>query len=121
MTGAQLQGAYVSGKLDLSFATAKGMTRLINCRFDEDVVALQARFEFLNLSGSHLPGLNAQGATVTGNVFLRGGFTAEGEVSLSGAQIGGQLNCDGGHFSNANGDALNAQKLVVDEWIWRKV
>lgn len=59
--GVQLEGAYISGKLDLSFATAKGATGLINCRFDEGVEALQARFELLNLSGSYLLGLNAEG------------------------------------------------------------
>lgn len=68
--GVRLRGAFVRGKLDLSFATAKGMTRLVNCRFDAKVEALQARLEFLNLGGSHLPGLNAQGAKVTGNVFF---------------------------------------------------
>ena len=111
--GVLLGGAYISGELDLSFITAKGATGLINCRFEEGVMALQARFRFLNLTGSHLPGLNAQGATVTGGVFLQGGFKAEGEVSLSGAQIGGQLSCIKGHFNNAGGFALNAQGATV--------
>jgi hypothetical protein len=111
--GVQLVGAYISGRLDLSFVTAKGATGLINCRFEEGVMALQARFEFLALTGSHLPGLNAQGVKVTGPVFLQGGFSAEGEVRLSGAEIGGQLSCVDGHFNNADGLALSAQGVKV--------
>jgi hypothetical protein len=107
-----LTGAYVTGTLDLDFATAKGRTRLVACRFENPIEALQARFEFLNLSCSHLPGLMAQGAQVTGNVILRG-VTTEGEVSLSGAGIGGPLECDGARFGNPKGKALNAQGARV--------
>jgi len=38
------------------------------------------------------------------------GFSAEGAVSLSGAEIGGQLRCEYGQFKNAAGVALNAKK-----------
>jgi len=34
--------------------------------------------------GSHLPGLNLQGAKVDGSIFLREGFHALGKVRLSG-------------------------------------
>lgn len=44
---------------------------------------------------------------------MHGGFTAEGEVRLSGAEVGGVLNCEGGHFTNAKGFALNAQGAKV--------
>lgn len=42
-------------------------------------------------------------------------------MSLSGAEIGGQLSCVNGHFNNANGTALSAQILVTDELHWRGV
>ncbi|MET4129908.1 hypothetical protein [Roseovarius sp. MBR-6] len=111
-SGVDLTGAYVTGTLDLDFATAKGATGLFACRFENPIEALQARFEFLNLSRSNMPGLMAQGARVTGNVFLRG-VTAEGEVRLSEAMIGGQLACVGARFENAGGRALNAQGARV--------
>jgi len=44
-------------------------------------------------------------------VFLAGRFEAKGEVSLSGAKIGGQLTCRDGKFQNPNGTALNAQSI----------
>jgi len=43
-------------------------------------------------------------------------------VSLSGAEIGGQLDCEGGRFENAKGIALNMQRLkVTGGVIWRGV
>ena len=111
--GVQLVGAYVTGELELDFAKAKGQTFLCKCRFKNSVSALQARFQLLNLGGSALPGLNAQGANVTGPVYLRLGFHATGEVSLSNAKIGGQLDCHRGRFNNPKGMALNAQSAEV--------
>ncbi len=46
------------------------------------------------------------------DVFLRG-TTTKGEVSLSGADIGGQLGCEGASFENFGGVALNAQTLRI--------
>lgn len=111
--GVRLSGAYIKGELDLSFAAARGSTALIACRFEKPVSAMQARFAALILSGSVLPGLNAQGAEVKGGVFLDGDFTAKGEVSLFGVVIGVQLSCSGGTFDNPQGFALNAEGVEV--------
>ncbi len=111
--GVQLVGAYVSGPLNMDFGVAVGITLLHNCRFQKQISALQTRFGSLILSGSACPGLFAQGAEVTGDVFLADGFHATGEVLLAGAKIGGQLACGGGRFDNAGGHALNAQGAEV--------
>ena len=42
-------------------------------------------------------------------------FSAEGQVSLQGATIGGQLNCGGGLFSNPGGVALMADTVTVQQ------
>ena len=111
--GVYLKGAYVTGQLELSFCRAKGPTGLFNCRLEAGIEAMQTEFVALALSGSHLPALNAQGAIVQGGVFLRNGFHATGEVSLSGAEIGGRLSCLDGRFENAGGKALNAEGVKV--------
>ena len=110
--GIELWGAHVIGGLDLSFQTARGATLLINCRFDTQIIAIQARFEALSLPGSHLNGLNAQRAHVTGSVYLRN-ITAKASVDLKGATIGGQVACDGAKFLAKKGVALNAQGAHV--------
>ncbi|MCC5987238.1 MAG: hypothetical protein JJT95_06110 [Pararhodobacter sp.] len=118
--GVRLAGAYVTGALDLSFATARGETGLFRCRFEYPVNAQQTRFDLFLLDGSALPGLLAMGMQATGSVFLRDGFEAEGEVYLTHATIGGQLACDGGSFKAAKGEqgrrtgpALNAEGARV--------
>jgi len=47
-------------------------------------------------------------------VFLDKGFSAEGEVSLVGAQIGGNLDCEKGSFIQEQGKALFANGLKVE-------
>ncbi|MBL4691188.1 MAG: hypothetical protein JKY68_06975, partial [Rhodospirillales bacterium] len=46
--------------------------------------------------------LDAQSLTVKGAVLLRNGFSAKGRVSLMGAKIDGQLDCDDATFVNEN-------------------
>jgi hypothetical protein len=79
-----------------------------------------ARLPALYLNGSRTRSITADGVTVFGNVFLRAAFTAEGEVRLLGAQIGGDLDCSGGVFRNPpqkdvpeSGKALNADGINV--------
>ncbi|PQO22550.1 hypothetical protein C2I36_12390 [Rhodobacteraceae bacterium WD3A24] len=115
--GLRLVGAYIPDALTLDFARANGPTLVGDSRVAQPISARQSSFRALNLSGSHCPGLNAQGAQVDGDVFLRTGptdtpFHATGEVRLPGARIGGQLGC-GGRIENAGGDALNAQRAEV--------
>ena len=66
--------------------------------------------------------LNAQNIKVAAGVFLNSEysgsghpkeFKAEGEVSLAGSEIGGQLDCAGGNFQNEEGIALFAQGIKV--------
>ena len=58
-------------------------------------------------------GLHADGLMTKGSMYLRWGFSAEGEVRLFGANIGMNLDCEGGKFSNSGGDALSADGLTT--------
>ena len=124
--GIHLAGAVVTGECDLETASAVCSLFFGNCRFDTAPVLRQARIARLNLQGSFVPALAADGANITGDVFLRNGFTAEGEVRLLGASIGGALDCVGGTFSNAgapNGeqiaaDALNLSSAKIAGVLW---
>jgi hypothetical protein len=60
-----------------------------------------------------VPSVTADGANVRGDVFLNNGVSAEGEVRLLGAQIGGSLECGGSAFKNPGGDALSADRANV--------
>lgn len=102
--GIRLGGAVVSGEFDLQTASDVCSLTFAACRFDTAPVLRQARIALLNLQGSFVPGLEADGANITGNVFLHTGFIAEGEVRLPGATIGGQLSCIRGTFRNRTDD-----------------
>ena len=110
--GADLWGAYIKGPLDLDFATVKGATQLRKCHFDSQVDAIQTRFDLLNLSGSTLQGLRADGAEIKGDVFLRN-LTASATIDFASATIGGHLACEGAHLNATEGFALFAQGAEI--------
>src|SRR3989441_738761 len=67
-----------------------------------------ADLHLLDLGGSAAGAVFAKGTHIKGSVLLRDGFSAEGEVNLYGASVGGNLECESGRFKNANGYAINA-------------
>lgn len=70
--------------------------------------------------------LNLQRARIAGDMVLttQGAlpFRCEGELHLSGAEIGGQLDLAGARLTNATGHALSAARLQVGaEFFWQNV
>lgn len=111
--GVMLRGGWITGELSLHQAQASVRLDLRYCHFDTPPNFRAARLPELGLSGSSVPGLNADRMTVTGGVFLDNGFAATGEVRLLGAQIGSNLECRRGSFANAGGKALIADRTTV--------
>ncbi|MGC8523566.1 MAG: hypothetical protein ACP5M5_04685 [Acidibrevibacterium sp.] len=112
--GLWVQGAWITGGLDLSHAEIAGPTVFERCRFDETAILRDARIAGpFSLEGSHLPGLNADRLTCRSGLFLRNGFSAAGEVRLLGAKISSNLDCSCGKFENPNGHAINADGMDV--------
>lgn len=119
--GVDLLGAYITGELRLTHLRAVGDTVLLYCRFAEKPNLRSAHFQTLNLTGSHLPGLMAQGAELGASLFLRA-VTATGTVDVNAAKIGGQLVCEGATLNGAGKMALNAQRARVTEaLVWQGV
>ena len=61
--------------------------------------------------------LNAQSAKINGSVYLSGKFHADAQVDLSGATIGGSLDCTNGQFAKGgiNSEyALNAESATIN-------
>ena len=74
---------------------------------------LGAEIHALNLSGCHVGRISADGMQVEAGMYLRAGFKATGRVRLAGAEIGGNLDCDGGQFINPGSEALAADGMKV--------
>jgi sRNA-binding regulator protein Hfq len=106
-------GADITGPLDLPFVNIPFQLRLNNCRLNQDINLSRAELSELDLQGSLMHGITADGVIVKSGVFLRNGFAASGEVRLLRAQIGRDLACTGGTFRNKGGDALNADGINV--------
>jgi hypothetical protein len=110
----RLQGAWVTGQLDLEAATLGCPLELLDCHFERPIILSEARAPVIRLLGCHVPGFAGAQLETRGDLVLAEGFTATGEVSLLGAHIGGTLDLKKATLTNPDGLALNGQGLTVD-------
>jgi hypothetical protein len=94
--------------LALNRSAVMGSLILRNARVDGD---LRCRGATLANKGS--VALVADGAEITGGVFLDGGFEATGDVRLPGARIGGQFSCERATLANEKGVALTVDQAEI--------
>ena len=113
--GILIKGARITGKLDLSGVTIPFPLAFNACHFEEQIILSGAKIKDLTLDGSYLAlGLLSYNLKVHGDVSLRDGFVAKGEVCLIRADIDGRLSCSRGRFEKGTDKyALNAGGLVV--------
>src|SRR6516162_3003588 len=109
-----IQGARITGELNLEASTLRCPLALLDCSFASAINLSEATAVSVRLSGSHVPTLDARQLRTRGDLRLDEGFSVSGGVELLGAHIGGQLSCTGGQFSNPNGPAFSARGLTVD-------
>jgi hypothetical protein len=110
--GLRLRGAFVEGALDLEGAELPFDLLPIFCSFVQPITFRGAHGRTINLHGSHLNGLSADGLRLDGALFLRH-VQATGEMRLLGAQITGNLECDQGQFKNPGGFALVCDRVEI--------
>ena len=111
--GIQLWNAELEGLLDLSFAKVPFPLAIVRCNVTDAIILRQSEIPDLILSGSSVPAIEASGVKVTGSVFLRDDFSCASEVHLLGAQIGGDLDCSNGKFSDYE-KAISGDRVCVD-------
>ena len=96
--GVRVRGAWIPDALDLEGCRVDCDLSLFACRFDRPPNLRSATLDGLYLNGSSLPGLGGDRLNVKGGVFLRG-VTAEGEMRMLGAKLGGDLDCSEARFA----------------------
>jgi hypothetical protein len=111
----KLRGARITGTLNLEAITVVCPLWLHDCYFEQPINLQEAQAPSVWLPGCHLPGFEAAQLEVRGNLVLNNSFTADGEVRLFGAHIGGYLNLSGAKLTNPGGLALSAGRLTVDQ------
>lgn len=111
--GLNIIGCRIDGALNLDFMPIVGPLAFLSCQFGQPISMIGASVPSLELSGTWVSGLAADGLQVTGGVYLRNGFRSTREVRLVQARIGGSLECDGGQFTDMNGQPLDLEGVQV--------
>jgi hypothetical protein len=109
--GIRIEGAHITGPLDLSFCTIPHPLRFEATTFDAAPELTDAHVPALWIDGSSLPGLQAYGIQ-TGSLSLES-TEVRGEVDLQDARIGGQLNCSGATLTNEGETAFFADGAEI--------
>jgi hypothetical protein len=111
--GIQVKGARIEGILDIEQIDISFWLEFVGCALPQGMNLRQASVRGLDITGCQTGPISADGIKVIGDLSLNDGFGAEGEVRLIGAEIGGDLDCEKGQFSNPTGDALIANRIKV--------
>nr|WP_244501083.1 oxidoreductase [Streptomyces sp. TP-A0874] len=86
----KLNGACVTGRLDLSGGEVEPYVELRNCRFEERVMLAECHFSTLRLVGCRIPRLEAARLTTEGDLHLQR-CTVAGGIRLTDAHVGTDL------------------------------
>jgi hypothetical protein len=88
-----LENAHVTGRLDLTSSRLETQLRLRHCVFDATLLLDHADLVSLNLDGSTLPGIEAEGIRVAGVLGIRDA-TVDGDIWLLPAHVQGMVELD---------------------------
>jgi uncharacterized protein YjbI with pentapeptide repeats len=102
-----------SSNLDPGGFNARGGLRLVGVQVDGFVCCWDAHIAGLKQDGQTSWAIAGNGLTVSANLNFNRGFAADGEIDLTYARIGGQINFAGATLSNPQGRALTAEGLVT--------
>ena len=112
-SGITVNGAWISGTLDLSFTTARGPVDFFSCHFAERPQMVQLQADGLAIVGCTMHGgMNAARIQISGNMTLNGS-RIDGKVSLSGSVIKGHLSCTQATLRHPEGSAFKAQGMKL--------
>ncbi|MFY1706025.1 hypothetical protein [Tritonibacter scottomollicae] len=137
--GVMMDGAYISGCLDLTNCTVPGNLLLDGCRFQDEMFAPRSKWASnLRLRTCALPALSAAAAELSGQLDCEGArfnspegeainlqnaqikdtlflgkATVNGSANLNSIKIGGQLSCEDATFNTPLGTALNLQDAEI--------
>ncbi|TWP50314.1 hypothetical protein FKR81_21710 [Lentzea tibetensis] len=113
-----VEDARIAGVLDLEGQRLSHPLILRNCYVEEEINLRRAEIPHVDLSGSHLWGLDAKQLRTRDDVDLRDVVTAGTEVSLIGARVDGCLLLSGARLSNVNGHTLVANGIEVAQDVY---
>lgn len=111
--GVHVCGAWIEGDVDLEACHVTAPITLDWCHVDGNINLLDAEVPCLFLDNSLAKCIDAERLRCSGSVHLNNGTSVTGGVSLIGAQVGGDIDCDNAHFENRNGSSLNCSGAEI--------
>ena len=111
--GLSIHGARIDDALDLRMITIPFPLFLVHCAVREPMNLEFAELRVLGIIGSTTQAIHGRGMVVHGDLRLRDGFDARGGVTLFGATISGDLDCERGQFHHATETALHADGAKI--------
>jgi hypothetical protein len=112
-TGIFLLGAKITGAMNLSFVNLPFPLTLRQCRLTEPTWLIATHIPFLDLAGSWLHSMMADGASFEHTVFFVYGFRVDHGMRLANVKIGGDLACKGGKFRSEPGSGLSGNGKAI--------
>ncbi len=109
-SGIRIQGAYISGAVNLAGATKVRPLWIENCTIGGEFHFSDAKTKVVSLEGTFVAGIRGDGVRVDGALLLRHALV-EGSLQLFGAEIAGTLACAG---CIIEGRPWRAQRLSAD-------
>lgn len=113
-----VEDARIVGVLDLEGRKLEHPLILRNCYVEEEINLRQAEIPRIDLSGSHLWGLDAEQLLTKHDVDLDDVITTGREISLLGARIGGCLLVRDARLSNLEGFALRLFGTSIEQDVY---
>ena len=110
----RLDGARVTGRLDLGHSVITGPLRLRDCQFDTPIDLSGAHTRDVELDGSQLVGLFGRLAEIDGDLSTVA-CKISGQLVLTGAHITGAFQMQRALLDNPGKVALLANRLVIDD------
>ena len=109
-SGIHIQGAFVTGAVNLDGATKVRPLWIENCTISGEFRFADAETKVVSLEGTAVSGIKGDGVMVDGSLLLRR-TVIEGSLQLFGAEIRGTLSCVG---CTIGGRPWKAQRLSAD-------
>lgn len=116
--GVQLWGAWVEGELNFEGVTLPYGLRLTYCHLNTTPSLRDSLvYGCLLFRVCHIEGLEADRMVCSGTIFLNNVISTS-EVSFAGAQIDGDLVCDGAKFDGKEGNALICDRAWIKGYVF---
>ena len=112
-SGIGIGGARIVGKLALENQKLTGPLTLFRCWVPEGISLYYAECTYVDFRGCTTGSIDARRLIVKGDILFSDSFVGVGEINLSGAEIGGDLQCQGAWFINPGGVAMLADSIKV--------